>query len=298
MSGRTIELAPRESYEFCAAVTGHGWFDLPPFEWNAEERTLAFAFEIEDAVIEVHATPSKDGGVRARIATDATWTRAFGDRARRAIRRALRLDDDLRDFWRMCRSEPDLSAVPAKRAGHLLRGPSLFEDLLKLLFTTNCSWAATRSMTSNLVKALGTRGPNGVRAFPTPERCARKREAFWRDSVRVGYRAPHCIAISKGFADGSLGDDHFDPDLPTDELRERLLALPGFGPYAVGQALRLLGHYQDLALDSWCRATMKDRLGRSRPPSDRWFERRYAKFGDWRGLALWMDLTRGWRGEI
>ena len=44
-----------------------------------------------------------------------------------------------------------------------------------------------------------------------------------------------------------------------DELWRRLLALHGFGPYAAGQAMRLCGHYDRLALDSWCRARLAEK---------------------------------------
>jgi len=80
-------------------------------------------------------------------------------------------------------------------------------------------------------------------------------------------------------------------------MRQRLLALHGFGPYAAGQALRLLGRHDDLALDSWCRAKIAQQTGRRRAPADRAIERAYACFDEHRGLVLWMDLTREWHGE-
>ena len=80
-------------------------------------------------------------------------------------------------------------------------------------------------------------------------------------------------------------------------MRKRLLGLPGFGPYATGQALRLLGRYEDLALDSWCRNKIADVLGRKKPPKDSIIARRYKHFGAYCGLALWLDLTADWHGE-
>jgi N-glycosylase/DNA lyase len=80
-------------------------------------------------------------------------------------------------------------------------------------------------------------------------------------------------------------------------VRKRLLALDGFGPYAAGQALRLLGRYDDLALDSWCRARIAQTLGRRKAPRDTAIARSYAGFGSYKGLALWCDLTAEWHGE-
>lgn len=176
-----------------------------------------------------------------------------------------------------------------------MRSATVFEDLMKLLFTTNCTWAATQRMCRRLVDGLGEPAPSGARAFPDAERCASAGDRFFRDEVRAGYRARHAVGLATAFAEGRLTEADFDdPGLGTRELRGRLLALPGFGPYAAGQALRLLGRYEDLALDSWCRAKLAELEGRRRPPSDREIERRYARFGDYRGLVLWMDLTADW----
>ena len=149
-------------------------------------------------------------------------------------------------------------------------------------------------MTGRLVSTLGRPGPTGLRAFPSAVVCARRREGFYRDAVRAGYRAPHCAKLARGFASGKLQDELTEPGLSTDELRKRLLALPGFGPYAAGQALRLLGRYDDLALDSWCRTKLARIRRRKKPPSDETIRRSYARFGQYRGLALWMDLTADW----
>jgi N-glycosylase/DNA lyase len=169
---------------------------------------------------------------------------------------------------------------------------------MKLLFTTNCSWAATRLMARRLVDALGTAAPSGARAFPEAAACAAQRAPFWRDVVRAGYRARACRELATGFASGRLAEERYtERGLPTEEVRRRLLALHGVGRYAAGQALRLLGRHDDLALDSWCRAKIAQQTGRRRPPTDRAIERAYAGFDEHRGLVLWMDLTREWHGE-
>ena len=76
------------------------------------------------------------------------------------------------------------------------------------------------------------------------------------------------------------------------ELRRHLLALPGFGPYAAGQAMRLLGRYEDLALDSWVRKEVAGLLGGR--VSDAKIADAYAPFDEFAGLALWMDVTARW----
>ena len=281
-------------FELPIAVCGHGWYDLPPHRWDPNSHRYATVIDLGSVVVEGSLTESR-AGLRGSLHAQRQLSPQQVAQARGVLRHILRLDEDLDPFWERCDREPKLRWVARRGGGRLLRSASLFEDLIKLLFTTNCSWAATRNMTGRLVSALGRPGRSGSRAFPSAEACAEHDQGFYREVVRAGYRAPHCLSLARGFASGELREDEFtDPDLPTDDLRARLLDLPGFGPYAAGQALRLLGRYDDLALDSWCRAKLA-RLGRRvKPPSDATVWRRYSRFGKYRGLALWMDLTADW----
>lgn len=298
MVTRTWQLRACGPYDFRTAIHGHGWVDLAPHSWDELAKQLETTIGLDATrAVDVRLCPSP-GGVTARIASAAALDRATGADLRAALRRTFRLDVDLAEFWTECRRHERLAWVPRKRAGHLMQSPTLFEDLLRLLFTTNCSWAATRLMCARTIDALGPTAPSGRKAFPAAAICAAQPESFWRETVRTGYRAKSCRLLAEGFASGSLRSESFeDPTLEHDELRSRLLALPGFGPYAVGHALRGLGHFEELALDSWVRARMATQLGRRKPPSDRWFEREYARFGRFRGLALWMELTADWHGQ-
>ncbi|MEZ5962418.1 MAG: Fe-S cluster assembly protein HesB [Planctomycetota bacterium] len=285
-------------FELRLAAHGHGWVDLPPFAWDEDDDTL-------HVVLEPGLDPTSAIDVVVRqTAADRLQLECRGHRALSRQQMAkltnrvavmLRLDQQLDAFWALCAGTPRLQWAQARGAGRLLRAPTVFEDLMKLLFTTNCSWAATRKMTERTVATLGSASPSGKRAFPGAARCAVEPAAFWRDEVRTGYRAEACVALAGAFADGRLSEAWFtDPDLPTDELRRRLLTIRGFGPYAAGQALRLLGHYDDLALDSWCRARLAELRGKKKAPSDKTVMREYLPFGRYAGLALWLDLTRAW----
>jgi N-glycosylase/DNA lyase len=176
----------------------------------------------------------------------------------------------------------------------MLRAPTAYEDVIKMLLTTNCSWSLTRVMVSRLVEALGEPAPSGARAFPTPAAMAKKTEKFYRDVVRAGYRAPHLVKIARDVASGSIDPEAWRGRGVGDEaLRDALLELPGIGPYAADNLLRLLGHYGYLGLDSWCRGKLKRLYPRIRDV-DAFAARRYKPFGDFAGLAMWLDLTKDW----
>ena len=289
-------IAVRPPFELPLALRGHGWVSLAPHRWAGDNEPWHTLLRLGRQVVGAGVV-QRGAHLHAKI----TAARKLGprqlDSVRRQLRHMLRIDCDLSPFWRACRKRPAFTWVARRGAGRLLRSASMFEDLMKLLLTTNCSWSLTESMTNNLVEAAGPAGPGGDHAFPTAAECDRG-ERFFRDHVRAGYRSRACAELTAKFATGQLTDGHFlDQTISTDELRDRLLALHGFGPYAAGQALRLCGRYDDLAIDSWCRATLARLLGRSRAPDDAAIQRRYRDFGIFAGLGLWCELTAEWHGE-
>ncbi|MCC6670384.1 MAG: Fe-S cluster assembly protein HesB [Planctomycetes bacterium] len=294
----TLSLTPPRPFRLATTLFAHGWIDLAPHLYLIEHRALLTTLVAGGEALDVRVD-QRGARLRARALAPRPLTRPELGELRRGLARMLHLDLDLGGFWRRCAREPRLRWVARCGAGRLLRAPTLFEDLLKILFTTNCSWAATRKMVQRTVDLLGPRSPGGRAAFPDAATCAAQPPAFWREQVRAGYRSAHVTALAERFASSRHAEAHFcDPDLDTAELRRRLLALPGFGPYAAGQALRLLGRHQDLALDSWCRGKLARMQGRRRPPSDAAVERAYRGFAPWQGLALWMDLTADWHRTL
>lgn len=296
-----MQLRVPQPFELDVVLRGHGWVALAPHSYDRTRARLSTTIDLSTVgargpVVDIELRQSKPAALDVQVHARAPLERTMLARLRGALITSLSLELELEPFWARCASTPRLAWVQQRGAGRLLRSPTLFEDLLKLLMTTNCSWANTRSMAERTTEALGRRGPAGRRAFPSARTCAKQDEAFWRDVVRVGYRASHCRALAQGFASGSLSRAHFDdPNLDTAEVRQRLLALPGFGPYAAGQALRLLGRFDDLALDSWVRSRAATLHGLA-SGDDRAIAACYDDFEEYAGLALWMDVTRDWHG--
>ena len=76
-------------------------------------------------------------------------------------------------------------------------------------------------------------------------------------------------------------------------MRDAIVSEHGFGPYAAEGLLRILGRHEFFAVDSWVRMKYRKMYpGRGKVEGS--IARRYARFGDFRGLALWLDLTRDW----
>jgi 3-methyladenine DNA glycosylase/8-oxoguanine DNA glycosylase len=265
-------------------VRSHGWYDLPPFEYRPEAGVLttrvaagrgvaAIRFRVVDGSLEVRSDSLDRGRLRA------------------VANRVFSLDVDLSAFVERLSGETPLAGALRRGGGRMLRAPGVFEDAVKMLLTTNCSWQATRGMVSRLISLAG----NGGRAFPGAEAIARISASALRRDVRCGYRAETLRRFARRVAAGRI--DLFSWERaarPVGEVRQEILAERGFGPYAAEGLLRILGRHDFLAIDSWVRKKYRTLYPGDSKSTDRSIARRYGPYGQWQGLALWLDLTRDW----
>jgi len=167
-----------------------------------------------------------------------------------------------------------------------------------MMCTTNCSWALTEIMVENLCSKLGEPFDESHSAFPSAEAIAEVSEKFLRKEIRAGYRAPYLLELSRRVAKGVLNPERWRiSTLPTEELFDEVRSIKGIGPYAAGNILKLLGRYDYLGTDSWCRKRFFEIHKNGRKTTDKSIERFYKPFGTWRGLFFWLDVTRHWYDE-
>ena len=288
----SIFIPTPDHFSFNATVYSHGWCELAPFELDVENWRLSYVFYDADQKRAVSAVIAETkGGVnieRASSKIDAALIE-------RDVRHILRLDDDLDGFYNSIFGHNGLEWVAEKRAGRLLRSPTVFEDLVKTICTTNCSWALTKNMTGNLVKKLGIVAGNGKNAFPTAAAMASVSPDFYREEIRAGYRSPYFFELAESVASGTLDPESWlHSDLPTAELKKEMKKVKGVGDYAAENLLKLVGRYDGLALDSWLRSQFYRKHNGQKVCDDKKIERHYRKFGPWRGLAIWCDMTEKW----
>ena len=278
-----------EPVDFWRTIVSHGLTDLAPGHIDEEAGTYQTTVALpRGRPRTIRLSSGHPGVVRVEV-LGGSVTRQLSP----LVRRMLNLDEDLSPLYALARDDPQLGWI-TKGAGRMLRAPTVFEDVIKTICTTNVAWSATVRMTAALVDHLGepSAGRRG-RAFPVPAAMAAADDAFYRDAVRAGYRGPYLRALATSVADGALDLEALrDPELPDEEARDRLLALPGIGPYAAAQVMMLLGRHSRLILDSWTRPTYA-RLNK-RKAADRTIERRFRRYGDYAGLAFWLYLTRDW----
>jgi len=275
-------------------LRSHGWCSLAPFRADASGEWLGGVLELSRGRAVNYELRSSGRRVVARIDRErSALSGTEAEAARRAIRRMLNFELDLSGFRRAAKSCDGLAWIADSGMGRLLRCPTAWEDLAKLLLTTNCSWALTQRMVSGLVERYGTPARDGSRAFPGPEALAAVGARELRERAKVGYRAPLLAQLARDVAAGRVDPEKWEKDpRARDELRSEMLELSGVGPYVAESMLKLVGRPAGLALDSWLRAEYARVYHGGRPVQDRTIARRYARMGDWAGLALWCDMTR------
>jgi N-glycosylase/DNA lyase len=288
----SIFLETPDDFSFRHTVYSHGWSELLPFRLDEENWRLTYVFQTPRSSRPISAVVSEDaGGLRI----DVAGKRFDEAKLTSEVRHILRLDDPLEDFYSLTNDDERLTWVARSNAGRLLRSPTVFEDMVKTLCTTNCSWGLTKIMVTNLVELLGEPAVGGGHAFPTAEALADVNEKFFREKIKAGYRSPYFVEMAGLIASGKLDPESWlTSDLPTPELKKTIKSVKGFGDYAADNLLKLLGRYDGLALDSWLRSQFYKKHNREKACPDKKIEKHYKKFGSWRGLAIWCDMTERW----
>ena len=290
-----FSLSLPRNFNFWATVYSHGWCALPPFYVDKAQRRIRAVIPNGNGRYDDVSLSESKRRILVSVENASTLRQQDISRISKHILSMFRMEESIDEFYAETKKHPRYRWISKKCAGRLLRCPTVFEDIVKMICTTNCSWALTEIMAGALVTKLGDHVHGDVYSFPTPEAIAACSESFLRKEIRCGYRALYLLELSHNIASGKLAVEEWrTSDEPTEELFNRVRSVKGVGPYAAGNILKLLGRYDYLGLDSWCRGKFYELFKKGRKVKDSTIEKYYAPFGKWRGLFLWMDATKDW----
>jgi 3-methyladenine DNA glycosylase/8-oxoguanine DNA glycosylase len=292
----TLSLPTPKDFNFWRTVYSHGWCSLLPFSVDKEQPSFNRLLTLSDnSLAYCQITSPKDSPLNILVSYPHKLTTTQCFNIKHQIASCLRLTEDYSEFYREAKRLPKYRWIARAKAGRMLRAPSVFEDIVKMICTTNCSWALTETMVNNLVGELGMSFDDSQKSFPSPEVMAGTTEHFLRKNIRAGYRSPFLLEFAEKVASDKLDVESWrSSELSTDVLFKELRSIKGVGEYAAGNILKLLGRYDYLGLDSWVRGRYYELYHSGRKVSDRTIERRYKTYGKWRGLFFWMEMTKHW----
>ena len=279
-----FNLSARQPFNFHSVVNSHGWMQLAPCRF--ENDSFFYVDRLSSGrVVEYQITEAKDG---VQVQTESL-DKSEQNEAKEKIAWMFGLDMDFSAFYKAAHKEPKLRHTEKLARGRVLRSPTLFEDVIKTILTTNTLWGATKRMTLNLLASFGDPFPVAdKRAFPTPEAIAASSPEMLREKVRVGYRAPAIHDLAVRVASGKYDLEALKTSsLPTLELRKELLNIKGVGPYAAANLLMILGRHDFIPIDSYALKMVSHEWYRGKPVTAKEVEKRFEKWGEFKGLAFW-----------
>lgn len=288
-----MTLAKPKRFDFVSTVTDHGWFQLAPWLWQVEGCVLERVEHLSSGkVVLLKVT---DGERNLQIECDVSLSPAEQNYIRNAIARSLRIDQDFEPFYTaaQARSDDSLWQNVKQGRGRLMRAPTLFEDVIKMICTTNITWSQTIQMSQRLCHVLGSPLPSNPtqKGFPTPAQVAGASSAVFEKQVRLGYRNGAVQHLAKEIMAGNLNLEALNNTvLRGDDLRKELQKLKGVGPYAAAGLAGLLGDYTHLPIDSVYREHVRNKyFAGDKSVPDKRLAAVYADWGEWQQLAYWFD---------
>lgn len=278
-TNRVMTIQTPDDFSFEETINAHGWRALLPFSWTQETHTLEYVYEHSSEVVSILSMTAPNGDLI--VDTDVE-----DDETLDVVRKILQLDMPMDAFYQYCRQHEKLSHIPSLKQGRLLVGPTVFEDVVKVICTTNTTWAQTTSMVARIVDAYGSPHPTAPerKAFPTPRQIAADTLEGFSAKARLGYRNASVYKIASDITAGILNLEELrSPDLTVTDLYKRLLTLPGVGPYAASCLMIYLGRYDRVNVDSWARTLVGQELGRT--VSDKEAHAFFEEYGEWKALV-------------
>ena len=282
-----LNLPARAPFRFLSVVHSHGWVQLAPFAFDETTATLSYTDRLSNGRVLTYQITEHENGITL---TTGKLTKKEQDEVTQRITWMLGLDLDFSDFYAASKREPKLLQAEKLVRGRMLRSPTLFEDVLKTILTTNTLWSATIRMNLNLIREFrpAPDGETEPRPFPSPAEIAASNPEVLKEAVRVGYRAESIHELAVRVASGELDIESLKiSKLPTLELRKELLKIKGVGPYAAANLLLILGRGDFIPVDSWALKLVSHEWYDGEPVTPKQVEEHFEKWGQFKGLAYW-----------
>ncbi len=293
-SKESLQIKVPKGFDFWLTAWSSGWIDLAPFAHDEEKRAFSRVERLTSGkIVRATLTQEEGGTLTILVESDDALDGADVEELKNMAEVCLKLDEDFTPLYSMLEGHPEFRWVSEIGAGRSVRCPTVFEDVVKTICTTNASWGLTKGITRRLCERLGEPFRGEAHTFPTPERLASATEDFLRREVKSGYRSQYLIEFAQRVVDGEFDLGAWkDSPLDSVSLKREVMGVKGVGAYAADNILKLLGRYDFLALDSWLRRKFAEIRNGGEAASDEEIGEFYEPFGEWKGLVLSLDMTK------
>ena len=217
-------------FRLSLCATSHGWVNLSPFYYSSIDFTLHRTEQIGNSTYVLSIKQDKSilqVNILPKICL--THCRILEER----IRRALSFDFSINDFIKYSsKLSKEINSAVLKGYSYFLRSFTPFEDAVKTLITTNCSWGYTKNISHSLCLHLGKKAFDDTYSFPSLKRLKDLTEIDFR-RLGLGYRSNYLVSLCHNFL--------LSKSTPQNWL--------GFGNYASAHFSFLCGSFEQVPVD-------------------------------------------------
>lgn len=215
------------------------------------------------------------------------------------------VEEDVKYFYEVvCRKDPVLKVASKEIYGaHLRCDPYVFESVLGVVMAQNVIFKRIYEMSRLLVENFGEQERfNGkvYYTFPTPKRLAKAQLSEIR-ACKVGYRDKYIKGIAEKLVKDKINLDNLRKEKNTKVIRERLIELPGVGPYTADLAIAIGFRIPSFHLDLFSREAMYQfYFSGKKVPDEKLIKFVDKRWGKWKHLAMLLLTTNTdvWAKEL
>jgi len=228
--------------------------------------------------------------IRCRLFSDEKFSDAEKNGIASGIKRALRTQENLKEFYTMARKDDILRDVVEDLYGMRTVGrQDLFPALILAVTLQMAPMKRSTQMMELLIKNFGDKisfDGKTVLYWPSPERVANTGTEELKAKAKLGYRARHLISIAKSLSEGFPTMEELW-EMPPEAAKEKLLGLKGIGDYSAEIVAPRIG----FPLDVWSAKIFHVLFFGKEPESPREAIKELKKiaeerWGEWRGHAF------------
>lgn len=293
----TIKIPIFKPYNLHFTLHSHGWSHLLPNTFEPSAQSFSRIERLPSSQVVRLEFSADSHALVSEVAIVVTHHRKLSgldtDAIKKRVASMLRLDEDLAPFYAFCRAVGGKRKKILPGQGHLLRSPDLFEDMVKVICTTNTQWSGTKRMVADLVEQFGAPFPGDpqLKTFPSAADILAVSLEDFKQRVRLGYRANYVYGLALDLSTGRIDTNLLlDEMVPIDEVRSRLLAIKGIGNYAAASLLMLLGRYDSIPVDTVFRDYMRTVYFTDKAYSDAEALKVFDHWDRWKYLAYWIEM--------
>ncbi|MBN1577268.1 MAG: hypothetical protein JW913_11990 [Chitinispirillaceae bacterium] len=217
-------------FRLTLCATSHGWVNLAPFSYSADDEILFRTEQIGNSTYTIGMSQT-GSNLHVKITPKLSSTRLKTIKQR--ILHSLSFDFPIKEFAKHSRNlSKHIYKGLQEGYAYFLRGFTPFEDAVKTLLTTNCSWAYTKKVSQSICLKYGNQAIGGTYAFPSLVKLKALREREFRE-IGMGYRSRYIESLCKHFVNKNIRHENW----------------LGFGAYASAHFNFLLGVYDRIPVD-------------------------------------------------